>query len=119
MPVTLERVNFCSREYRRTAAATNSSAETRDILANRLVFQSLLKDESDANALRDSVLALRSPGRKNWTVEIPRELDTTVIGDTICLKTDRFGLVSKNFIVKGKKVDHGQLFNILTLYGPE
>lgn len=117
--VSIQRVNFSSREYRLTAAAVDSVVAARDLLSEKLVMTSLFTNESDAEEFRDEILAMRSPGRHTWTVEISRQQDVGEIGDTITLVTDRFGLGTKNFFIKAKKFSLDTAYTIYTLYGPE
>jgi hypothetical protein len=117
--VTVSRINFASREYRNTDVATDAGVAARDLLSEKLTLQSLFLNESDAEDFRDDVLAMRAPGRHTWTVEIAREKDAGEVGDTITLVTDRFGLGTKNFLIKGKKFSIDTPFSTYTLYGPE
>lgn len=117
--VSISRVNFASREFRSTDAATDSAVEAADLLSEKLTFASLLEQESDAEDLRDAILAMRALGRDTWTVEIPRSVQVGEVGDTITINTPRFGITSGNFLIKGKKVSFDTPYSIYTLYGPE
>ena len=117
--VTIARVNYVSREFRKTEVAEDSATATRDLLSEKLTFPSLFLNESDAEGLRDAILDMRSPGRFTWTIEIAREKQVGEVGDTITIVTDRFGLGTKNFLIKGKKFSLETPYSIYTLYGPE
>lgn len=117
--VSISRVNFASLEFRRTTPAVNSTTATRDLLSEKLTIPTLFLNESDANDFRDDVLAMRSPGRHTWNVEITREKQVGEVGDTITIVTDRFGLGTKNFLIKGKKFSMDSAFTTYTLYGPQ
>lgn len=117
--VSISRINFASREFRKTDPAVDSTTAARDLLAEKLTLPSLFLNESDANDFRDDVLAMRSPGRHTWTVDISREKTVGEIGDTITLVTNRFGLGTKNFLIKGKKFSMDTAYTTYTLYGPQ
>lgn len=117
--VTIARINFTSREFRNTNPAVDAAVEARDLLAEKLIMSSLFLNESDAEDFRDDVLAMRAPGRHTWTIEIAREKVVGEVGDTITIVTDRFGLGTKNFLIKGKKFSMDTPYSTYTLYGPE
>lgn len=117
--VSISRINFVSREFRQTESAVDSAVATRDLLSEKLIFPSLFLNEADAEDLRDDILAMRAPGRTNWTVEISREKTVGEVGDTITIITNRFGLGTKNFLIKGKKVSMETPYTTYTLYGPQ
>ena len=117
--VSVSRINFVSREFRNTEAATDSGVATRDLLSEKLIFPSLFLNESDAESLRDDILDMRAPGRHTWTIEIDRNKTVGEVGDTITIVTSRFGLGTKNFLIKGKKISFETPFTTYTLYGPE
>ena len=116
--VTLARVVYSSREYRKTETTADAAVAARNLFSEKLTFQSILQTESDAEDLRDRIIDIRSPGKKNWTLQVRRSGDSCKVGDTITLTTTEFGIGTANFIVKKKRVQLESLYNFLTIYGP-
>lgn len=119
-PVSLDRVQYARLEFRKTEPAQDAAIKTADPLATDQEVLSLLKNTTDANVFRDQLFELRKISRYDWSLAVPRGVVTAKVGDTITVSYPRFGLNNgKNFIVKRIRRDTSQLFDQLTLYGPQ
>lgn len=119
MSVDISRVSFAVREYR-TVVSEDLSVQTRHPLAAELEFTSHASSSANAQVLADQILGLRKLDRDTWALSVNRQAQQIELGDTITLTYPRFGLQSgKNFIVKRLKRDSNELFDELTLFGPE
>lgn len=121
MPVDFARAAFASTEYRKTSERQDLSVQTREPLATKLEFGTLLASESDAVAFADFILAMyKVPGRNDWTLNVRAGAINPAIGDTITVKYPRFGFdEGKNFIVKRFLRSQASLFDEFTLFGPQ
>jgi hypothetical protein len=117
----IDRIVFASREYRKVSVA-DPDVKTRHPQAIELTYNTLLKEEADAQAFGDYVLGLMSEDNFNWTLRLKRRgYDRAfTVGDTIRVVYPRFGLENGgDFIVKRIRVDTGQPFMDVSLYGPQ
>jgi len=118
--IDVARVQFAQTEFRKTAPLVDAALYARDPLSTELEFQTLLATEADALTFRLQIMDLRRQGRNDWKLSVKRDTYPVAIGDTITVTYPRFGLdAGKNFIVKGKKVDRGSLYETYTLFGPQ
>jgi hypothetical protein len=121
MPLDVARFVFAQREYRTTAPIEDLAVFTKHPLATELEYNTLLREESDANAFGLYVLELRKLDRWTWACYVNKaNYSGLEIGQTITVVYPRFGLsAGKNLIVKRIKRDSNALFDELTLIGPQ
>ena len=119
MPVTSARLAFLSSTWRE-AAAVDNAVQIPHLLAPQTTEESLLTDETDAQAEADRRQTIRGVRRDRFEIVVPLDETTDVIdlGDVVSLTHSRYGLsAGKLFRVLGVDPHASKRTLKLTLWG--
>lgn len=121
MTIDVARIAFSQRDYRTTAPIEDPSVLVRHPMATELEFITFLREEADAVAFGNEILALRKLDRFTWACYANKaNYPGLEIGQTITITYPRYGFeAGANFIIKRLKTDSNALYDELTLFGPE
>lgn len=115
----MSRLPMLEREYKSTDPVEDLSVFQKHPLSTEYTVETQIVDQTDAEAERDRILALRSVDRDTVKITVSNDYTASVdLGDTVRLIVPRFGWDSgKLFIVTGMLDRYNDQKTELTLWG--